>query len=57
MSAALTASPTSALTEDQRSIQEMAQRFSRERLAPGFMAREREGRIDRALVREIRGRR
>lgn len=49
----MSAAFTTSMTEDQRSIQEMAQRFSRERLAPGFMAREREGRIDRALVREM----
>ena len=41
------------LTEDQRAFQETARRFARERIAPGCMAREGEGRIDRALVREM----
>lgn len=41
------------LTEEQRAIQEVAQRFARERLAPGYMAREQTGTIDRALVREM----
>ena len=40
-------------SEEQRAFQEVAQRFARERLAPGFMAREQAGRIDRALVREM----
>jgi cyclohexanecarboxyl-CoA dehydrogenase len=44
---------TGILTEDQRAFQETAQRFARERIAPGYMAREREGRVDRALVREM----
>jgi cyclohexanecarboxyl-CoA dehydrogenase len=42
-----------ALTEDQRAFQETARRFARERLAPGYMAREKEGRVDRALVRAM----
>ena len=41
------------LPEDLRSIQATAQRFARERIAPGYMAREASARIDRALVREI----
>ncbi|GGG34024.1 acyl-CoA dehydrogenase [Caldovatus sediminis] len=42
-----------ALTEEQRAFQETARRFARERIAPGYMARERDGRLDRALVREM----
>lgn len=41
------------LTEEQRAFQEVAQRFARERLAPGYMAREQGGTIDRELVREM----
>ncbi len=41
------------LNDDLRSIQETAWRFSRERVAPGYMRREAEARIDRALVREM----
>ena len=41
------------LTEDQRAFRETARRFAREWIAPGTMAREREGRVDRALVREM----
>ena len=41
------------LSEDQSAFQETARRFARERIAPGYMAREREGRVDRALVREM----
>jgi cyclohexanecarboxyl-CoA dehydrogenase len=41
------------LPEDLRAVQEVAQRFARERLAPHYMAREQIGRIDRALVREM----
>lgn len=44
---------TSALTGEQRDLAEAARRFARERIAPGYMAREREGRIDRDLVREM----
>ena len=40
-------------SEDQLAFQETARRFAAERLAPGFMAREAEGRIDRALLREM----
>lgn len=43
----------SALTEEQRDLAEVARRFARERIAPGYMAREGDGRIDRALVREM----
>jgi cyclohexanecarboxyl-CoA dehydrogenase len=41
------------LTDDQRAFQETARRFAREKLAPGYQRREVEGRIDRALVREM----
>ena len=44
---------TGLLSEEQLAFQEVAQRFARERLAPGFMAREQTGRIDRDLVREL----
>jgi cyclohexanecarboxyl-CoA dehydrogenase len=40
-------------TEDQRAFQEAAQRFARERIAPGYMAREKAARVDRALIREM----
>jgi cyclohexanecarboxyl-CoA dehydrogenase len=41
------------LSEDLRSIQQTAKRFAKERIAPGYMARETTARIDRALIREI----
>lgn len=41
------------LTEDQLAFQEMARRYAREKLAPGYQRREVEGCIDRALVREM----
>ncbi len=44
---------TSALSDDQRAFQEAAQRFARERIAPGYMAREKAARVDRALLREM----
>jgi cyclohexanecarboxyl-CoA dehydrogenase len=40
-------------SEEQRAFQEVARRFARERLAPGYMPREQAGTIDRALVREM----
>ena len=43
------------LNDDQRAFQETARRFAREKLAPGYQRREVEGRIDRALVREMGG--
>jgi len=43
------------LTDDQSAFQETARRFAREKLAPGYQRREAEGRIDRALVREMGG--
>ncbi|TCZ53407.1 acyl-CoA dehydrogenase family protein [Roseicella aquatilis] len=44
---------TTSLTEDQRAFQETARRFARERIAPAYMEREKAGRVDRALVREM----
>lgn len=41
------------LSEDQGAVQEAARRFSRERLLPTYQQREREGRMDRALLREM----
>ncbi len=41
------------LTDDQRSFQDTARRFAREKLAAGYQRREAEGCIDRALVREM----
>ena len=41
------------LTDEQRAFQDVAQRFAREKLAPHYQAREREGVINRALVREM----
>jgi len=40
-------------TEDQTALKEAARRFSRERLAPFYQQREREGKIDRALLRQM----
>ena len=40
-------------TDDQRAIQDVAQRFAAERLAPGFMARDAGGPLDRDLIREM----
>jgi len=41
------------LSDDQRSVLETAQRFSREKLAPFYMAREQEERLDRKLLEEM----
>lgn len=41
------------LTDEERFIQETAQRFARERLAEGYLARSKEERIDRGLMREL----
>jgi cyclohexanecarboxyl-CoA dehydrogenase len=41
------------LNDEQRAFQETARRFGREQLAPGYQRREAEGRIDRALVRDM----
>ncbi len=49
----MTAALSTALTEDQRDFQEAARRFAREQVAPGYMTREKAGRIDRALVRQM----
>jgi cyclohexanecarboxyl-CoA dehydrogenase len=46
---------SAALSDDQRAFQEAAQRFARERIAPGYMAREKAARVDRALIREMGG--
>ena len=44
------------LSDDQQSLRELAARFARERLAPGYQQREREAAgIDRALCREMGG--
>jgi cyclohexanecarboxyl-CoA dehydrogenase len=42
-----------AFTSDQEAIRDTAARFARERLAPGYRAREIDGKIDRALIREM----
>lgn len=47
--------PDPTLTEDLASIRDLARRFAAERIAPGYMERDRTGVIDRALVREIGG--
>ena len=41
------------LNDDQRALQQGARRFARERLAPGYQQREREGTLDRALLAEM----
>lgn len=41
------------LTDEQIAVQDTARRFAREKLASGYQARERDGRVDRALVREL----
>ena len=40
-------------TAEQRAFQETAQRFAREKLAPQYQAREADGRVDRALVKQM----
>jgi cyclohexanecarboxyl-CoA dehydrogenase len=40
-------------SEDQRNFQESARRFSRERLAPAYQAREKAGVLERALLAEL----
>ena len=42
-----------ALSEEQAAFREAARRFAAERIAPGYMAREKAGMVDRALVREM----
>ena len=39
--------------EDQLALQEAARRFSRERLLPNYQQRERDGKMDRELLREM----
>ena len=41
------------LNDEQQAVLETARRFARERIAPGYQQRESEGRVDRALIREI----
>jgi cyclohexanecarboxyl-CoA dehydrogenase len=41
------------LTDDQRSLQEMARRFARERLLPHYQKREASGKLDRDLLLEM----
>ena len=41
------------LNEDQRALRDLARRFARERLAPGYQRREKEAGIERALCREM----
>ena len=41
------------LTGEQRDLQEAARRFARERIAPGYMQREKAGGVDRDLIREM----
>ena len=43
------------LTEDQQALYDVASRFTRERLRPGYQQRESEAGIDRALCREMGG--
>jgi len=43
------------LTDDQQALRELASRFARERLAPGYQKREKEAGVDRALCREMGG--
>jgi cyclohexanecarboxyl-CoA dehydrogenase len=42
-----------ALSEDQLAVKETAERFARERLAPGYQKREDDGKMDRGLMREM----
>lgn len=41
------------LTDDQQAIRDTAERFAREKLAPGYRQRGEDGRLDRALLREM----
>src|SRR5271156_2332895 len=41
------------LSEEQRTLQEAARRFSRERLLPAYRQRERAGVMDRVLLRQM----
>ncbi|MBV8612249.1 MAG: acyl-CoA dehydrogenase family protein, partial [Acetobacteraceae bacterium] len=40
-------------TREQIEFRDLARRFARERLKPGYQARERHGRLDRGLLREM----
>jgi cyclohexanecarboxyl-CoA dehydrogenase len=44
---------TFVLSEEQQAIQDTARRFAAERLAPGYMVRDKEGRLDRSLVADM----
>ncbi len=41
------------LPDELRALQETAERFAREKIAPKYMARETEARVDKALIREM----
>src|SRR5690554_7352886 len=41
------------LNEDQKAIQELARKFSREKLLPYYQARERAGKLDREIILEM----
>ncbi len=41
------------LPDELSSLQETAERFARERIAPRYMQREKEARVDKALIREL----
>ena len=41
------------LTEEQQAMRDLARRFAQEKLAPGYMKRDQEGRIDKAILREM----
>lgn len=45
------ADPT--LPDELRSLQEVAERFARDKIAPHYMAREKEAKVDKALIREM----
>jgi cyclohexanecarboxyl-CoA dehydrogenase len=40
-------------TEDQLALRDLARRFAREKLLPGYQKREKNGKLDRALVQEM----
>jgi len=42
-----------ALSDEQRAFRDSAERFAHEKLAPRYQAREQDGKLDRALVREM----
>jgi cyclohexanecarboxyl-CoA dehydrogenase len=46
-------SVTLPLSDEQREFRSVAERFAREKLAPAYQARERDAKIDRALLREM----